>query len=205
MISSDYAARQIGGALKMAMGAKDWRASLGRTADDVFAALAALAIAAPLVILATLAAKRAALRIPDLGDTLVRSAPIAVLVVGDLVTYALDVAASLALLVMLARATGVGKQAAELIIGYAWIQPVIVAAQLPAIALTASTASRTAGGLLALPALVLTIALIWGIVRRGLNAKPAPAAAIVVMLVVVGAVIDLLVAAGLRGLFAPQA
>ncbi len=204
MISSDYAARQIRGALKMAMGAKDWRASLGRTTDDVFAALAALAIAAPLVVLGTVAAKRAALRIPDLGDALVRSAPIAVLIAGDLVTFALDVAASLALLVLLARATGAGKQAAELIIGYAWIQPVIVAGQLPAIALTASTASRTAGALLALPALIVTIALIWGIVRRGLGAKSAPAAAIVVMLIVVGAVIDIFIAAGLRALFAPQ-
>lgn len=204
MISPDYAARQIGGALKMALGAKDWRASLGRTTDDVFAALAAFAICAPLVILATLAAKRAALRIPDLGDTLVRSAPLAALIFGDLVTFALDVAASFALLVMLARATGVGKQAAELIIGYAWIQPVLVAAQLPAIALMASTASRTAGALLALPALILTIALIFGIVRRGLGAKPAAAAAIVAMLIVVGAVIDIFVSAGLRALFAPQ-
>lgn len=204
MISPDYAARQIGGALKMALGAKDWRASLGRTTDDVFAALAAFAICAPLVILATFAAKRAALRIPDLGDTLVRSAPLAALIFGDLVTFALDVAASLALLVMLARATGVGKQAAELIIGFAWIQPVLVAAQLPAIALMASTASRTAGALLALPALILTIALIFGIVRRGLGAKPAAAAAIVAMLIVVGAVIDIFVSAGLRALFAPQ-
>lgn len=204
MISPDYAARQIGGALKMALGAKDWRASLGRTTDDVFAALAAFAICAPLVILATFAAKRAALRIPDLGDTLVRSAPLAALIFGDLVTFALDVAASLALLVMLARATGVDKQAAELIIGFAWIQPVLVAAQLPAIALMASTASRTAGALLALPALILTIALIFGIVRRGLGAKPAAAAAIVAMLIVVGAVIDIFVSAGLRALFAPQ-
>lgn len=204
MISPDYAARQIGGALKMALGAKDWRVSLGRTTDDVFAALAAFAICAPLVILATFAAKRAALRIPDLGDTLVRSAPLAALIFGDLVIFALDVAASLALLVMLARATGVGKQAAELIIGYAWIQPVLVAAQLPAIALMASTASRTAGALLALPALILTIALIFGIVRRGLGAKPAAAAAIVAMLIVVGAVIDIFVSAGLRALFAPQ-
>lgn len=204
MISPDYAARQIGGALKMALGAKDWRVSLGRTTDDVFAALAAFAICAPLVILATFAAKRAALRIPDLGDTLVRSAPLAALIFGDLVTFALDVAASLALLVMLARATGVGKQAAELIIGYAWIQPVLVAAQLPAIALMASMASRTAGALLALPALILTIALIFGIVRRGLGAKPAAAAAIVAMLIVVGAVIDIFVSAGLRALFAPQ-
>ena len=204
MISPDYAARQIGGALKMALGAKDWRASLGRATDDVFAAFAAFAICAPLVILATFAAKRAALRIPELGDTLVRSAPLAALILGDLVTFALDVAASLALLVMLARATGVGKQAAELIIGYAWIQPVLVAAQLPAIALMASTASRTAGALLALPALILTVALIFGIVRRGLDARPAPAAAIVAMLIVAGAVIDIFVSAGLRALFAPQ-
>lgn len=204
MISPDDAARQIGGALKMAMGAKDWRASLGRTTDDVFAAFAAFAISAPLVVLATLAAKRAALRIPDLGDTLVRSAPLAALIVGDLVTYALDIAASLALLIMLARATGVGKQAAEIIIGYAWIQPIVVAAQLPALAVMASTASRSAGALLALPALILTIALIWGIVRRGLNARPAPAAAIVAMLIVVGALIDFFVAAGLRALLAPQ-
>lgn len=188
----------------MAMGAEDWKSSLGRSVDDVFFSLSAFLFAAPLVVLASISAKRASARIPDIADPLYASTPLAALIVADLTTFALDWGASLALLLMLARATGAGKQAADLVVGYNWIQPIVVAAQLPAIALIAASASRTLGGLVGLPALALTLALLWGVVRRGLGAQPAPAAAIVVILVLVGVVIDLIAAAALRAVFVGQ-
>jgi hypothetical protein len=204
MITADSAARQIGGVWKMATNADDWRAELDRSVDAVFASFAAFLISAPLVILYTASAKRAAARIPEFSDSFYVSAPLALLVIGDLLTFALDWAASLALLVMLARATGAGKHAADLIVGYNWIQPIITAVQLPAIAVMAATASATTGGLLGIPAFALTLFLIWGVVRRGLGSQPAPTAAIIVMLIVAGAVIDSLGGAVMRMLFAAQ-
>ncbi len=202
MISFDNAARQIAGAWKMALGAEDWKASLDRTVDGVFASFAAFVYSIPFVVLFSISAKRAANRIPDFADTLYQTAPLAPLIIGDLFIYALDWAASLFLLVMLARATGAGKQAADLIVGYNWVQPVIAAAQLPSISVMASTASTAAGGLLGIPAFALTLFLIWGVVRRGLGAQPAPSAAVVAMLIIVGAVIDILGSAAMRALFA---
>lgn len=204
MISLDYVARQIGGAVKMALGAEDWRASLDRSVEDVFRSATAILISAPLVLLATLTARNAAARMPDASSAVLASAPLAAVVVGDLATFVADWAASLALLVALARATRAEKQAADLVLGFNWIQPVVVAVQLPAIALTAATGSRALGALLAMPALALAVMLLWGVVRRGLGAQPAPAGAIVVMLLLVGVVIDLFAGAAMRALLAGQ-
>ena len=205
MISFDEAARQIAGAWKMARGSDDWRSSLDRSVDSVFSSFAAFAFAAPLVVLFTASAKRAAARIPDFSDSLYQTAPLIPLLAADLLTFALDWAASLALLVMLAQRTGAGKNTADLIVGYNWIQPLIAAAQLPSIAVMASTASTTAGALLGIPGFALAIFLIWGVVRRGLGAQPAPAAAIIAMLIIVGAVIDVAASSAMRALFAGQA
>ncbi|MFZ5616969.1 MAG: hypothetical protein ACOZAA_06585, partial [Pseudomonadota bacterium] len=84
------------------------------------------------------------------------------------------------------------------------IQPIVVALQLPAVALMAATASRTLGGLVGLPALAIILTLIWGVVRRGLGAQIGPSAAVVVLLVLVGAVIDLLSIAAMKALFVGQ-
>lgn len=204
MILLDHAARQIGGAWKMAMGAEDWRAALGRSLDDVFGSFAAFLVAAPLVALLTVSARQAAIRISEASDPLYATAPIAALIAGDLVAFALDWAASLSLLILLARATGAGKRAADLIVGYNWIQPIVVALQLPAVALMAASASRTLGALVGLPALALALVLLWGVIRRGLGAQAGPSAAIIVMLIVVGAVIDVFASAAMTAVFAGQ-
>lgn len=204
MISLDVAARQIAGAWKMAFAVETWRDDLDRSIDGVFSSFAAFAFSLPLVMLFTLSAKRAAERAPELADSLYRTAPLAPLIIGDLIVYALDWAASITLLVMLARALGAGKLAADLIVGYNWIQPIVAAIQLPSIAIMASTASGAVGGALGIPAFSLTIVLIWGIVRRGLGAQASQAAAIVAMLVIVGAVIDIFGAAAMRTLTGDQ-
>lgn len=204
MISLDHAANQMGGAWKMAFGADDWRTSLGRSLDDVFGSAAAFLLSTPLVVVASIAAKRAATRLSDGVDPAYVAAPLAGLIGVDLLTFAIDWAASLALLVLIARATGAGKQAADLIVGFNWIQPIIVAAQLPAIALIAATASRGVGALIGLPAFALALVLIWGIVRRGLHVQAPQAAAIVAMLIAVGVAVDLTGAAIMKALFSPQ-
>lgn len=201
MISFDEAARQAAGAWKMAFDAGDWKGSLNRSLDGVFGSFAAFFFAAPLIVLFTMSAKRAAMRIPDFPDTLYQSAPLFPLLVMDLATYAIDWGVSLTLLVMLSRASGAADRAADLIVGYNWIQPIIAAAQLPSIVIMSSTASVAAGGVLGLPAFALTILLIWGIIRRGINAAAAPAAAALVMLVIIGAVIDLFGSAALSAYY----
>lgn len=201
MISFDDAARQIAGAWKMAFGAENWKASLDRSLDGVFGSFAAFFFAAPFVVLFTVSAKRAASVMPDFPDKLYQSAPLIPLLAADLATYALDWGASLALLVALARVSGAGERAADLIAGYNWIQPVIAAAQLPPVALMSATASAAAGALLGLPAFALTVFLIWGVIRRGLNAAAAPAAAALVMLVIVGTVINIFGSAALRAFY----
>lgn len=200
MMSFDDAARQIAGAFAMASGRENWRSALDRSVDAVFGSFAAFAFSTPLVVLFTLSAKRAALRIPDFADTLYQKAPLALLIIGDLVVYAVDWGVSLALLLGLARATGAGKQAADIIVGYNWLQPAIAAVQLPPIAIMASTASAGAGGLASLPAFAITLYFIWGIIRRGLNATASSAVAILFMLLIVGAVIDIFGSVAMRAL-----
>ncbi|OFX05511.1 MAG: hypothetical protein A3E78_12295 [Alphaproteobacteria bacterium RIFCSPHIGHO2_12_FULL_63_12] len=201
MTSFDTAARQIAGALKMAFNVGDWKAELDRSIDGVFGSFAAFLFAAPLVALFTLSARRAAARVPDFPETLYHTVPLPALLAADLATYALDWGVSLALLVMLARAGGASDRAAELIVGYNWIQPVIAAAQLPPIALMASTVSAAAGGFLGLSAFILTAFLIWGIIRRGLGVPPAQAAAAFVALALIGIVIDSVGSAALKAIY----
>lgn len=201
MTSFDTAARQIAGALKMAFNVGDWRAALDRSIDGVFGSFAAFLFAAPLVSLFTLSARHAAVRIPDFPEKLYHTAPLAALLAADLATYALDWGVSLTLLIMLARASGASDRAADIIVGYNWIQPVIAAAQLPPIALMASTANAAAGGILGLPAFVFTAFLIWGLIRRGLDVPPAQAAAAFVALALLGIVIDSVGSAALRAIY----
>lgn len=205
MISLDQAARQMNGAVKMAFNRSDWRQSLDRDVDDVFSSAFAIALCIPLLALSTHATMRAADRIPDLAESLYAKAPFAALFISDLATFAIDWAASLVLLVLVARATGAGRQAADLIVGFNWIQPLIVAAQLPAIALMAASASQTLGALVFLPAFALTLTLLFGVVRRGLGAEPVPAAAVIIMLILVGVAVELVCSAAFKLLMAGQA
>lgn len=204
MISLDDAARQMAGAWKMAFGREDWRRELDRSVDGVFGSFAAFVFAAPLAVLFTIAAKRAAMRIPDFADTLYQAAPLSLLLAGDFLTFAIDWTASLGLLIALARATGAGRNAADLIVGYNWIQPVIAAINLPAIAVMSLTANAAAGGLFGVPAFAMTIFLYWGIIRRGLNATALNAFVVLFMLVVVGAAIDIFGSAAMRALIPAQ-
>ena len=196
MISLDGAARQIAGAWMMAFNAPDWRRRLARSTDDVFGSSAAIIISSALVGLAALTAKRAAARVPDLSEV-VAAAPLPALIGGNVLIFLLDWAASLTLLLMVVRA-------ADIIVGFNWIQPIVAAAQLPSIVLLAATASRPVAALAALPALAISLALLWGVVRRGLVAAPGRAAAIVAMLIVLGAAFDFFGDAAMWGLFAAQ-
>ena len=205
MISLDEAARQMGGAAKMALAAPDWRETLDRSMNAVFASFWAVALSAPLALLATATTMRAARRTADLGESVYANAPFAPLAAIDLAAFVADWAVNLAILVLVARFIGAGKKAAELIVGFNWITPMVTAIALPALAIIAATASTQIGGLVALPTLVLQIALIYGVVRRGLDLSLAPSAGIVALLILSSAIVDGLFDAFARSLLVSQA
>ncbi|MCB2097331.1 MAG: hypothetical protein AB7F91_08675 [Parvularculaceae bacterium] len=200
----DNAARQMAGAWAMAFNLDGWRDRLDRSVDGVLGSFGAFAVAAPLVALYSVTAQRAAQRMPDYSESLYSAAPLALLLAGDLIVFAIDWAVNLALLLALSRTLGAGKEAAGLIAGFNWAQPITVAIQLPAIALVAATASGAAGGVIGLPALALALAISWGIVRRGLNIAIAPTTAVVAMVIVVGVTIRIFGDGAMRALVADQ-
>ncbi len=202
MNALDKAASQMSGVWAMAFDLDGWRERLDRSAEGVFGSFNAVFITAPLIALYSITARRAAQRMPDHAESIYNIAPPAPLVIGDLILFAIDWGAGLALLIMLSRSLGAQKSAGALIVGYNWSQPVTTAIQLPPIALAAATASPSVAGLLGFPALALAIAILWGVVRRGLSVAVGPAAAVVAMLIVASAVIRALGGEALRALIA---
>lgn len=200
----DEAARQMTGAWKMAFGRDDWEDVFDRSAKGVFGSFRAVLIVVPLTILATFTATHAARRVSDLSTSIYAVASPAVLIPMDLTTLAVDWAASLALLVGAARATGATRNAGAMIAGYNWMLPVMTAAQLPPLALMAATGGAAWGGLVGMLTLALSIALIWGIIRRGLGAAPAPTIAVMAMLFALGVAADQLVTGFARAILPAQ-
>lgn len=191
MLTLDQIARQITGVWNMAAGAPDWRAKLDRDTDSVFDSFYALALSAPMALATSALARRAALRSPDGDPTQIASIPPFLSALFDLVGLAVAWAASLALLVSIARRTGQTDKAADIVVGWNWLQPVTIVLGLPSIALAAAGLHTVAVGM-ALLTLVLSVALYFGFVRRAFDAESGAAIGILVMLVVIEIFVDFL-------------
>ncbi|MCB2113999.1 MAG: hypothetical protein R3C42_07655 [Parvularculaceae bacterium] len=200
----DRAASQMGGAWAMAFDLDGWRDRLDRSVDGVFRSFYAFFIAAPMMALYTLTVRRATERMPDHFESIHLAAPPAMIVISDLVFFAADWAVGLALLVLLSRTLGAGKNAAGLIAGFNWSQPITTAIQLPPVALAAATASPAAATLLGLPALALAVTVLWGIIRRGLAISIGPSVAVIAMLVVTSVILRTFADAALRAIIGAQ-
>ncbi|MEZ5896431.1 MAG: hypothetical protein R3C40_02660 [Parvularculaceae bacterium] len=190
MISLDDAARQFTGVWKMAFSADDWRRDLDRTEDGVFRSFWAMAFTAPLVALFSVTSFRALLKNAAAPDLAVLDLPLSVFVSAKLVSFALEWTACLTFLLVVARAGGAGRRAADIIVGYNWIQPITVAAQGPAIALIAATGDVGIGGFLVLPALGLSLALYWGVIRKSMETAVGQTMALIAALYVIGLSVD---------------
>jgi len=201
MIYLDRAASQMGGAWAMAFDHEGWRDRLDLSTEGVFGSFSAYLFAAPLMALYTMTARRALERMPDHAESVYSAAPAAAIVIGDLIFFTVDWAVGLFLLIILSRSLGVDKNAAGLIAGFNWSQPITTAVQLPPVAIAAATASPAAATLLGFPALALAVIILWGIVRRGLTIAAGPAVAVIGMLIVASAVIRTFGEATLRALF----
>jgi len=200
----DRAASQMGGAWAMAFNLEGWRDRLDLSTEGVFRSFNAFIFAAPLMALYSLTVMRAMERIPERAESIYNAAPAIAVVFGDLIFFAIDWAVGLILLLMLSRSLGVEKNAAGLIAGFNWSQPIVTAIQLPPVAIAAATASPAAATLLGLPALALAIAVLWGIVRRGLMIAVGPSIAVIAMLIVASAVIRAFGDAAMRAIFSVQ-
>jgi hypothetical protein len=194
MLTLDQIARQLSGVWSMAAGAPDWRAKLDRDTDSVFDSFYALALSAPMALAASALARRAALRSPDIDPMQAASIPPLSSALLDIVGLAITWAASLALLLAIARRTGQTDKAADIVVGWNWLQPVTIVLGLPSIALAAAGLQAAAVGM-ALLTLVLSVALYFGFLRRAFDAESGAAIGILVMLVVIEIFVDFLVLA----------
>jgi hypothetical protein len=201
MISLDDAARQITGAWKMSFAADDWRQSLDRSENAVFASFWAMAMTAPFVVLLSVLSFRAALKLPGAADFAALRTPLPALASADLASFAIEWIAGLAFLLFVARAGGAGARAATLIVGYNWIQPITIIAHMPAIAIMAATGNAGLGGIFGLPSLALSVALYWGVLRRGLETGLGQTVALISALFIIGLTLDAAAGAILAAMF----
>ena len=101
-----------------------------------------------------------------------------------------DWAAAIVILILAARVVGAEKRASELIAGYNWIQVPIAAVQaIPLVVLGLAGGQRYAGAFY-LPAIALVIALLWGVLRRALQAGVAATVGVLMLLTLVGLVVQ---------------
>lgn len=201
MISLDETARQLAGAWKMAFDAPDWRAALARDTESVFASFWAIAWSAPLVVISSALGLRAAMKMPGVDPAAIPPAPPLIASAFDLVAAAATWVGSLALLLLIARRTGLAARAADIVVGWNWIQPITLLAAIPTAAAAAATGNASIAGVLAAPALILSIALYYGFVRRALGPAVGSAIGIVVLLVLVEALIELTAFALMSGIY----
>jgi hypothetical protein len=197
----DYAARQIGAVWKMARNDERWKAELDRSVDGVFRSFWAMAFAAPIAFAGYFSLRRAADRMPELHAAALMHAPYAVILSAQIAAFAIDWIAGLAALVLLARASGAGKRAADLIIGYNWAQPLATAAQAVPLIVLGVTASRPVTSIFYLPAMIFVLLLFWGVLRRSLGAGVAMTIGLIVTLMLIGVIVGTLVNGVALGLY----
>lgn len=194
MTNADYAARQLAGVWKMIWNNPGWEGALDRSIDGVFKSFWALFYATPFAILAFLAIRRAAERTTDFPETpFLEASPMFALAV-QAVGYLADWFASLAALVFTARAAGAGRRAADIIVGFNWLQVFIAIAQAAPFAALAVLGGGAAS-ILFLPATAFVIALYWGFIRRSTGLGAGPTIGLIIMLTLIGLVVSGLVGA----------
>ncbi len=162
-----YAADQIAAVWKMAANDPDWRDRLDASVDGVFRSFEAALYAIPLSVALYAFTLRAAAHTDEFPTAPLVSAPAPAFIGVQTIAYAAEWAASLALLILVARTLGADRRAATLIAGYNWAQAPITAIQAATMGGIAFSGSSALGGALAIPALVLQILILWGVLRRG--------------------------------------
>ncbi|MBI1391121.1 MAG: hypothetical protein GC152_00125 [Alphaproteobacteria bacterium] len=197
----DYAIGQIGAVWKMATNDPRWRDELDYSVDGVFRSFSAANVAVPLAValywLSWRAADVAVSNAEDLGlaaSPLLQGAAIGYIAT-MVVAYAAEWAASLGFLAIAARGLKAERRIAPAIVGYNWAQPPITLIQAIAMGGVAVSESTQIASVLALPALVLQILILWGVLRRGLDRKVGETLAVLFGLIFVSIAVTTLVGA----------
>jgi hypothetical protein len=196
MITVNYAAQNMRGVWRMAFGGGDWREDIDLTTDGVFKSLWAIALAAPLALLTFASARRAAMDMPQFQEAIFSKAPFSLLLAAELGAFTLYWAASIAALAMTASAINASQRAASVIVAFNWSQLlsfIIIAA--PA-ALLGMTGNINLFVLLYLPALFLSLAILWGVLRQCLPVNIIMTISLIAMLALIEIIINTLVAHG---------
>lgn len=204
MIGFDQAAAQMGAAWRMAFDQTEWRTRLDQSVDGVFRSFWAVVYTLPFTALAFVSARRAAAADPEISSMIEVSGPFALAITADILILLLDWALCLFLLLAIVRGIGASANVAALIAGYNWIQPIVNAAFALAVAPRGFAGGAIAGDLLLIPSTILVVALIWGVLRRGLGMPAGQTLAVFIMLIIAGFVSALAVGFVFSFLYAPS-
>jgi len=193
MISFEYAAVQLVAVWRMAINNPGWRDSLDRSVDGVFRSFFAILFAAPFTIFSYLALQRAAGNLPDIPATPMLEAPLPFFIFWEATAYLLDWAVSLGVIVLVAKAVNAERNVAQTIIAFNWTQVLTAAAQAAPFAAMTLTTNAAIVGTVALPALVFSIFVYWGVLRRGLDVSAGVVIALIGAFAIVGIIVSSIV------------
>jgi len=185
MIDFEYAGRNVRGVWRMALDEPGWTDDIDRSVDGVFRSFWAMALAAPFALLAFHSAARAARLSPRYAETVFAKAPAPVIISAEMLGFIASWAASVAALGAIARALKSSNRAASLIVTFNWSQLLTMAvASIPA-ALLALTGATQLFVLLALPAIVFSFFVMWGVLRRNLSVTIGVAISLIALLTLI--------------------
>ena len=195
MIDFEYAARNIAGVWRMALGREDWRNDVDRSLDGVFRSFWAVPLTAPFMLLAFLSARRAAAQSDILANDPLRDAPLPLLLTAETASFVIDWAVSIGVLVLTAQALHAEKRAADVIVGFNWAQLMTYAAIAVPIALLGFSADENIVALFSIPAVVFSIVIIWRVLRACLPLDVGMTVALIAVLTLISMIVDSTVAA----------
>jgi hypothetical protein len=185
MIDFDYIARHVRGVWRMAFGGGDWREDMDRSMDGVFASFWAIIITAPFVLVAVTASKQLAAPSTEFSNVVYAKTPLPVLFTAEIIALAAYWAASIAALVLTARSLNATRQVAGLIVAYNWGQLVIFMLSAAPAATLIFTGNLNLFALVALPAGIAGVFILWRILRQNLPLTIGGVIFLIVLLTVV--------------------
>ena len=209
MISVGYVAQNLRGVWQMVFQGEgrlageqeDWGKNLDFSLEGVFNSFWAIALSAPLALLSFAAAKRAVIETPQTGESIFSKFPFELLLISELAALVVYWAASIAALVITARAINASHKIAGLIVAFNWSQLLgYLCIVIPA-ALYGITGSVNLYALAVFPVLILNLMILWGVLRNCLPLTIGMTLLFIALLAIIQIIISELVISGMIGLY----
>ncbi len=182
MIDFDYIARHVRAVWRMAFGGGDRRDDMDRSIDGVFASFWAIIITTPFALVAFTADKQLAVSSSEFSNTVYAKAPLPMLFTAEIIALAAYWGASIAALALTARSLNATRQVAGLIVAYNWGQLVIFMLSAAPAATLIFTGNLNLFALVALPAGIAGVFILWRILRQNLPLTIGGAIFLIVLL-----------------------